>query len=379
MALLLPREMLWTNLKTMGQFLKLDPINGAFHGVFMTLHEKAYLVELDEVKVFNEVYYQITRMAYERPAPRDLARYIADVRENMERKYSVELVMTMLYFMILQVKRETPLVNRFFLMTIAEVYRKCPYWEFFKTLNIRLSKRNLFYKFSPCPVSPEDLADKYVHWQEITEDYDINAIYAILSLWEDEKDRRTVLEMIKSSINFSTPKLQKTYYNQVNSVFKTALFGKGFNPNERTGLEKRINELDAKVLMLQKENAVFQNLTRELQAENENLRALNVDIKLDGNARKFTLVEIVDYCKRRPELKDTDSIVNMLNKLLRNKATDEDWKLVDSIEEEFNSKTKGYTFNNPQITMQNPQIQDIYRISGNNTVNMGETGDGEGE
>lgn len=376
---ILPREMLWTDLKTMDQFFELDPINETFHAVLVSQNDKPYHVKLDEVKVFNEVYYQITRMMYERPAPRELSKYIADIRGNMGRRYSVELVMSMLYFMVMHFKRGEQSINRFLTMTIAEKFSDSPYWGMFKKCNVILGRRSLSYTFKPQPVSPSELADKYVHWQEITNDYDTSTILEILGLWSEEKDRRTLLDMIKSSINFNTPKLQRTYYNQVNSILKTALFGKVVLPPNITKYEVRINELDSKLLMLQKENAVFQNLTRELQTENEKLKTLNKDVKLDGVGRKFTLLEIVDYCKGRPELKDTEQIVNMVNKLLRHKATDEDWKLLDSIEEEFNNKSKGNTFNNAKVTMQNPLIDSVYRISGNDTVNMGEIGDGEEE
>ena len=84
MILQLPREMLWTDFKTMDQFYELDPVNKDFCEVLMTLHEKPFDVKSDEVRVFNELYYQMTRMMYERPAPRDLAKYRLDIMRSEE-------------------------------------------------------------------------------------------------------------------------------------------------------------------------------------------------------------------------------------------------------------------------------------------------------
>ena len=242
-------------------------------------------------------------------------------------------------------KRELRL-NRFFAITIEEQYSKCLYWKPFKDCynGIRRQER-LAYDFPPRPVSPSVLADKYVHWQEITNKYDTNAILEILSLWGDEKDRYTLVEMIKASINFNTPKLQKAYYNHVSSILKTQLFGKGFNPKESSDLEIRLNELDSKLLVLEKENAVFQQLTQDLQADNARLKALLEEKNIHGEARKFTLVEIVNYCKDCVEWNNADSIVSMLYRLLlANGCTQEDIELVKSIETEFKNRRYGNTY-----------------------------------
>ena len=61
-----------------------------------------------------------------------------------------------------------------------------------------------------------------------------------------------------------------------------------------------------------------------------------------GGERAFTLVEIVEYCKNCVSWEDTKSIVAMLNKLLRKDATEEDYALVDSIEEGFRQRFQGH-------------------------------------
>ena len=61
----LPKEFYWVDLKLMDDFFRLDPVNEAFYETFMSLREEPFGVTLDAVKVFNEVYYTITRYRYE--------------------------------------------------------------------------------------------------------------------------------------------------------------------------------------------------------------------------------------------------------------------------------------------------------------------------
>ena len=63
-----------------------------------------------------------------------------------------------------------------------------------------------------------------------------------------------------------------------------------------------------------------------------------------GKNRKFTLVQIVEYCKDCVNWADAAPIVAMLNKLVRGTATPEDSELIDSAENMFKKHDKGNTF-----------------------------------
>lgn len=364
MILQLPREMLWTDLKTMDQFIELDPVNKAFCEVLMTLHDIPFDVKSDEVRVFNELYYQMTRMIYERPAPRDLEKYQTDIMRNMGWNYSVELIMSMLYFMNSLIEKRELRLNRFFAITIEEQYTKCPYWKPFKDCYNGIRRLvHLAYDFPPRPVSPSVLANKFVHWQDITKDYEDDAIKEILSLWDNVWDRRTLIQMIRLSFRSDSPRLRLAFFKQINAIQQTELFGKEYSQKEGSDWEKRINELDSKLLILERENAVFQQLTREIQADNARLKALLEEKDIHGEARKFTLIEIVNYCKDCVEWNNADSIVSMLYRLLlANGYTPEDIELVKSIETEFKNRKYGNTYIKEQTVIPNvgnykPQIE----------------------
>lgn len=381
---ILPRVFLWTDKQAMDEFFRLDPINETLFEVFATLHEEPFVVHIDAVKVFNEVYYQTTRMIYEHPLPSDLPKYITDIKANIGWNYSAELVMSMTYFLLSLIDRKEHSLNKFFTKAIHDRFYSCLYWKPFKHRLEILRKRNRVVKFPfiPCPVSVSWLKDKYVHWNEITRNYDLMCIDKVIKLWNDMDDQREIAAMINDSISYYTTKRHSTDIEHLKNILafymasteRNAILNYAMNPPEED-----VDELKARIEEIHNEKIVLQSRIDELEAENNRLNALLGKKKQNGTSRKFTLVQIVNYCKNCVEWKDVKSIVAMLNKLLRREATEEDSELVDSIETEFKNRKYGNIFNGAQVTMQNPQIQDVYRITGNDTVNMGEMEDGEEE
>lgn len=93
----------------------------------------------------------------------------------------------------------------------------------------------------------------------------------------------------------------------------------------------------------------------------------------------FSLVQITQYCIDCVEWKDAQPIVNMSNKLMRNKATAEEYDMLDNVEKVFKQRTHNI-FQNPVITMEKPHIQGpIYEIKDNNNINLQSDGRIENE
>lgn len=341
----LPRQMLWYDFRTIDRFYKIEPLNRRFHETLKTIAISLFEEKKDDTMVFNEVYYQLTRMVYERALPSHLQKYEMDIRKGMGSNDGVDLVMSMAYHLMSLVDKDSRLFNSFLMLTIKERYEECPYWKPFSNLYTKLSKgkRRLTYDFKPRPVPARELTNKYVHWQEITGDYNAGALLEILSLWNSKIDKRLLFEMISSSVKFSTPKIQQTFYNQVEPILLAHLFEKEKTNVVSSELEKRIKDLDSTVMMLKKENAVFQNLIRDLQADNERMKSLLEENKQSGSARKFAFVEIVNYCKDGVEWGEAKEILNMLKDLLRENVTKEDYDLLDSVRAHFKNKKYGDT------------------------------------
>ena len=335
--------MLWTDFNTIDWFYNIDPLNSQFHEVLKTIQISPFEEKKDDTKVFNEVYYQMTRMAYERAVPSDLQKYVIDIRGNIGLSYGVELVMTMLYFMMSLVNKNSRLFNSFLLITIKEWYKKSSYWKPFNSLYKSLSKgkKKLGYDFKPHPVSAKELAKGYIPWQELTFNYDGGVVLEIIDLWEGQDDKETLANMILASINFKTPRQQKLYYEQVNGILKRLVFDKEEHTSKSSDIENRLKELDSKVLILEREKTALQNKVNEQATENKKIKALLEKKKQDGASRKFTLIEMVNHCKGCVSWEDAKGIVNMLNKLLRGLGTKEDYDLLDSIEIEFINRKNG--------------------------------------
>ena len=148
MTPILPREMLWTDKETMDEFFELDPINEDFYEVFVTFREEPFGVQLDAVKVFNEVYYQVTRMVYEHTLPADLPKFVNDIKANLGWSYGARLVISMGYFLFLLSDSTKNPINRLTMSRISLNYHHYPYWLPLKELYERLGAIQRSSKYS---------------------------------------------------------------------------------------------------------------------------------------------------------------------------------------------------------------------------------------
>jgi len=335
--------MLWTDFNTIDKFYNMEPLNTHFHEVLKTIQISPFEEKKDDAKIFNEVYYQLTRMAYERAMPSDLHKYVVDIRGNIGLSYGVELVMTILYFLMSLTDKNSRQFNSFLLLTIKEWYKKSIYWKPFSKLYRSLSKgkKKLGYDFTPNPVPVKELARDYISWQELTNNYNGGTVLEIINLWKNQDDKETLANMILASVNFKTPKQQSLYLEQVNTILKKGVFEKEDQTKENSEFENRLKELDSKVFILEREKTALQNKVNEQAAENKRIKALLDKNKQDGAARKFTLVEMVDYCKNNLTSEEAKEILIMLNKLLRTVGTSEDYSLLDKTENELKNKKFG--------------------------------------
>lgn len=93
----LPREMLWSDKTTMSEFLTNNLLNQELHKTFLKLKGDSTFIRLSEEQVFNEVYFQLSRMSYESALDLKLEVYISDIKENLSWSYAADLVLSMAY------------------------------------------------------------------------------------------------------------------------------------------------------------------------------------------------------------------------------------------------------------------------------------------
>ena len=347
---ILPREFLWSELVSMDEFFHVDTINEDIYEVFLTLREAPFNIQADAVRVFNEVYYQVTRMCFEYPLPTDLDKYIADIKANLGWNYSAELVMSVTYQLITHINKTERPFNKFFTKSIYDKYNTCRFWKPFKRLFVSLKKKNrtIDYSFTPHPIPIADLGEFYFNWAEITHNYNLSCIEHVINLWDYRDEKMMAAELILESLN-SNPLLKKkrTDIIQIKRFLDTYMV----DVEDQMHMVAEYTEslYEGQIEKLQKDKERLENKVKSLETEVEILKSQLVKNKRKkvGAERVFTLGLIVDYCKKKCSWEEVKDTVAMLNKLIRNDATQEDFDLIDSIEEEYKQRAYGCTYNGP--------------------------------
>lgn len=98
--------------------------------------------------------------------------------------------------------------------------------------------------------------------------------------------------------------------------------------------------------------------------------------KCGDDVRMIPLTVIVDACMKLTNMNVAKEIMLVLYRSLNKVgARDKDYEMVDRIEEgvikNMMQLAGGNTFINPNVTMKETQVESIYRITGNDNVNLG--------
>lgn len=367
MVPILPRILLWTDKEELTDFFDLDDVNEEFHDVLEELKNTPQLESIDEVKLFNEVYYQATRIVYEHPSPEILPRYVADIKSNLGWNFGAELVMTMVYYLLFLIEKAERPINKFYIQLIRNKLYRSVYWKPFKHCFERLKKekRYLKYTFKPCPYPVNVIRYEYIiSWDIITHDFELSSIEQVLDLWEDIDDKYTAANMINNSmlIKYSgAERLKKR--EELEGFFKQYLNECKYRKkqkDEEIDIHEELRKKNDEIEELRSQLSILEMCNKSLKLSNDSM------VSDDGVMKSFTLQEIVAYCKRIPDWSDVRSIVSMLNRLLRKDGTEEDHKMVDSIEEEFLNRIKP-RFAHQEIVLQKHVGTEIQNVEAGGT------------
>lgn len=202
---ILPRELLWTEKKHIEEFYDIGGTVKLYHEALQFFQKDPNAMKVDEVKIFNEVFYQATRMVYEKSLPTQLSYYINECKADLGLKYSADLVIMLAYFLIESSDRRGKAFNNFFSKQIKDSFSKTAFWIYCSRI-CEVTKKDKFaihYDFQPCPVKPKELSTFYVDWRAITQNYDLNAVAQVLELWNDPKDKAEVGMLIDDSLRYN--------------------------------------------------------------------------------------------------------------------------------------------------------------------------------
>lgn len=199
----LPRPLLWTEIETLDEFLVGNPFNKAIYNVFECLQDKKEYKHLspglNPVKVFNELYYQLTRFYYRNDKNLNNPKLAAEIKKDLGWEYAADLISIMMNYYIVVRKQGG---NWFGSLLPRKHYEikgiNNPFEDAFLMLNIP----NVNWKdikidpMRPNPVPLKELQDMNLNWEKITHRYNWGVIKDILGLWDYYEDKKIVARMI---------------------------------------------------------------------------------------------------------------------------------------------------------------------------------------
>ena len=196
---ILPRPLLWTEIKTMDEFLNGDFLTSLLYDSFKRIVGTMDIPHISAVTFFNELYYQLTRYNYEKPEPEDYPRYYNDIKTHLGYVSYTNLVLTMMYHYCRLKDWHFRDFRSQFMLTIRENQMKKDFWQFFTRAISTVYRwpEIVPYPEKPCPVAPSDLAKRGMEWDKITNQYDLETIKEILNLWKNFEDKKAVADMIR--------------------------------------------------------------------------------------------------------------------------------------------------------------------------------------
>lgn len=197
----LPRTFIYRDRKELDDFLKDNPLNDAIYDVFLEVKDSYYNLKVSAEVIFNEVYYQCTRLMLD-PHPETRVKfYLDDAKDNIGTRYASDLVFSMVYA-VLSLQHDSGQSIKRFLRCLEGKNLNICYFLAFKAMANR-SKCEYITDFSPSPEIPERL---FVHrpfiWSVVTDDYNQDRIRMIVNLWSSKKDKLAVLKMMEDAFDF---------------------------------------------------------------------------------------------------------------------------------------------------------------------------------
>ncbi len=349
----LPRVLLWTDKTSMDEFF-VEPINRELYDSFLEIRRlSARIAPMREaLRLFNEIYYQMTRVEYENKLDVDIDSYVQDIKANMGMLHSAIFVFKMIIAFLSLRSNNTEATNNFLKAAMNTHYNLFDEWSKRCLSKTRSYKHKFIVDLTPCPRDIKDLDGELLRWDEITNNFDSSSIKEVLKLWSSKEERIDVLRLIENSYMQARRRLLKfkdlgSYsplmadYNFFSNLYADLGEEMGRKWIAREELPHRQTYAE-----LEEENYNLKKKIAHLESDNERLRSEMNPLKMKKNRdRAFTLKMIVDYCKKHLELDKASTIVAMLNKFLRDARdyTQEECELVDSVEIEYIDKKYGDT------------------------------------
>lgn len=197
----LPRMMLWTDKTSMEEFL-CEPINERLYGFYLELRGERWHFGPDNsaVLLFNEIYYQLTKVEYEHDLDLNIDDYTQEIEANTTGKEHGIIFVYIMFFAFLLLRGNNSNVVRHFQNIVFHRYNST--WN--ERTNCALGtiiKEDKKYSIElrPIPCRVEELEVEELQWDEITNSFNPSSIKEVLNLWSSKEEKIIVLHLIEDA------------------------------------------------------------------------------------------------------------------------------------------------------------------------------------
>lgn len=334
----------------MEEFYDSNPINRDLYQVYQELITYKDMESIPVKSIFNEVYYQCTRIVYENNPEPDFDAIEMDIKANVGTRIVLRLVYRMMYALLTARTGNSREVEK--VRNRLEIYsdimtRNSNFRAFIREYSPSYHKRVI--SLLPNPAEPETLKYQPIDWAEATCDFDGEATRMVVDLWADTEDKKSVLSLMS---RYCTHHLRFKNYKEY-SLEKEKIFRQG--TILLTSLKRELKETEENCTMVaepieaitlhigstatlkekDREIAMLKSVNKMLRTQNEELLArLNQNEPVSTKERSFTFTQILDFGENHTDREEGRVIIKMLNFFLRNagNSTETERDKVDALE-----------------------------------------------
>ncbi len=182
MSINLPREFLWQDYKTMDDFLK-DPLNQELYKVYKQTKDAPFKITMPDIKVFNELYYQVVKYCYCEVSVENIANSIC---ANLGFVYSKDLIISMIFAIICLQKKK--MYELEYMLKEYLGNNRGWYLDLFNNF-VNDSKTTYDSDLTPKPIDVESAVAKVKNWPELTNYFSKHTLDKIINLWHSKEEQ----------------------------------------------------------------------------------------------------------------------------------------------------------------------------------------------
>lgn len=243
----LPRFMLWTDKTSMEEFL-CEPINKRLYYFYLDLNNIRYQIgpDLNALKLFNEIYYQLTKVEYENNLDFKLDDYIQEIEDNIGKEYSILFVFKMFFAFLLLRENNSNVVG---------LFQKYVYFRYNRTWDERTNRalgsiikedKKYSVEIRPNPCRVKELEVEGLQWDQITNNFNLSSIKEVLDLWPSKEEKIIVLHLIEDAykrISRRPVKIENIMnFIRISGNFFSDLYSELGGKDKSAAYEKKVKE-----------------------------------------------------------------------------------------------------------------------------------------